>query len=266
MRADKIRSELNGAANVDAAARHDLGGLLKQTYHVECFGLDGRLRWEDTVENLVVTVGLNYYLSRVYRGTGVGGAAGGYHDGRRYPTAWVASTAYSVGDVVRPTSASGQLNNNRFFIVTIAGTSAASEPTWPSTAGGTVVDNTVTWMEASQTYVGLVTGPGSGTTFALADTMASHAGWTETVPYSNADRPAFTPAAPSAGSLDNSAAKAVFNINATATVAGSFVSDFKNKSGTTGLLIGAGDFTGGDRAVQNGDTLNVTVTASLTSS
>jgi hypothetical protein len=28
-------------------------------------------------------------------------------------------------------------------------------------------------------YLGLVTGPGSGTTYAAGDTLASHAGWTE---------------------------------------------------------------------------------------
>lgn len=113
-------------------------------------------------------------------------------------------------------------------------------------------------------YVGLVTGPGTGTTYALADTMASHAGWTEDQTYSNATRPAFTPGTIASGSVDNSASKAVFNVNGTATIAGGFLSDNSTKGGTTGTLLGAGDFSGGDRAVQSGDTLNVTVTASIT--
>lgn len=110
-------------------------------------------------------------------------------------------------------------------------------------------------------FVGLVTGPGSGTTYAAGDTMASHAGWAEDATYSNATRPAFTPGTITGGSVDNSASKAVFNINGTATIAGGFLVDNSTKSGSTGTLLGEGDFTGGDRAVQNGDTLNVTVTA-----
>lgn len=114
-------------------------------------------------------------------------------------------------------------------------------------------------------YVGLVTGPGSGTTYAAGDTMASHAGWTESTAYSNATRPAFTPGTISGGSVDNSASKAVFTINGTATIAGAFMADNSTKGGTTGTLLGAGDFAT-DRAVESGDTLNVTVTATLTAS
>lgn len=94
------------------------------------------------------------------------------------------------------------------------------------------------------------------------DTMESHGGWSDIVPYSNATRPAFTPGTIAAGSVDNSAAKAVFNINATATVAGAFMTDSATKSGTTGVLYGAGDIAT-PRAVASGDTLNVQATASL---
>lgn len=112
-------------------------------------------------------------------------------------------------------------------------------------------------------FVGLVTGPGGSNTYAAADTMASHAGWTEAVPYSNATRVAFTAGTISAGSVDNSAAAASFTINATATVGGCFMADNSTKSGTTGTLLGVGSFTGGDRSVISGDTLNVTVTATI---
>lgn len=110
-------------------------------------------------------------------------------------------------------------------------------------------------------YVGLkATG-----TVAAGDTMASHAGWAEVVPYSDGTRPAFTTGTISAGSVDNSASKAVFNINATSTVFGAFLVDNNTKSGTTGTLLGAGDFAS-SRAVLSGDTLNVTITCSITSS
>lgn len=118
-----------------------------------------------------------------------------------------------------------------------------------------------TGLAAPAWFVGVVTGPGAGNTYAAADTMAAHAGWAESTAYSNATRPAFTPGAIAAGSVDNSAAKAVFTINATATIAGAFMVDVSTKGGATGTLLGVGNFSGGDRAVVNGDTLNVTVTA-----
>jgi hypothetical protein len=112
-------------------------------------------------------------------------------------------------------------------------------------------------------FVGLITGPGGSNTYVIADTMGSHAGWAENTTYSNATRPAFTPGSIAAGSVDNSAAKASFTINGSATIAGSFMADNSTKGGSTGTLLGEGNFTGGDRAVVNGDTLNVTITASI---
>lgn len=219
-----------------------------------------RSQWLEEFENLVVTTGRNRILSGILKGTSVGGAAAGYHDGGRMPTKWVASTAYTLGDVIRPTNASGQIDNNRIFIAEVAGTSNSSEPTWPSSAGGSVVDNTVTWREISVWFVGL---KGAGT-IAAADTMASHAGWSEITAYSQTTRPALVLGSVASGSVDNSASVAVFSINGTATVAGAFVCNLANKLGT-GLLYGAGDFATA-RDVFSGDTLNVTATASITSS
>jgi hypothetical protein len=128
------------------------------------------------------------------------------------------------------------------------------------TAGATAVTQITAW------YIGLY-GAGASNTPAAGDTMASHAGWTEVVPYSNATRPtctfvAATTANPSVAT--NSASPAVFNINATATVGGAFLVSNNTKSGTTGTLFSASDFTTGDRSVVSGDTLNVTYTFSLT--
>jgi hypothetical protein len=110
-------------------------------------------------------------------------------------------------------------------------------------------------------YVGLVGAKTTG--YAAADTMASHGGWTESTAYSNANRPTFTAGTISAGSVDNSAAKAVFNVNGSATLNGAFLADNNTKGGTTGTLYGAGDFAA-QRAVESGDTLNVQTTLSIT--
>jgi hypothetical protein len=120
-----------------------------------------------------------------------------------------------------------------------------------------------TGLASPSWFVGLVTGPGSGNTYAAADTMASHAGWAENTSYAAGTRPAFTPGSIAAGSVDNSAAKASFAINASITLAGSFMADNSTKGGSTGTLLGVGNFTGGDRTAVNTDVINVTLTASI---
>jgi len=130
---------------------------------------------------------------------------------------------------------------------------------------GVALTGTTQILNASW-YLGLVTGPGSGTTFAAADTMSSHAGWTEFTGYSQSTRvsPSFTAATNANPSVVTNASPAVFSINAGGTVAGAFLTSGSAKSGTTGTLFSGSDFTGGDRTVVNGDTLNVTYTFSLT--
>jgi hypothetical protein len=109
-------------------------------------------------------------------------------------------------------------------------------------------------------YLGLVDGA-STPTYSAADTMSSHAGWTESTAYSNGTRPAPSFGTASAGSLATTAT--AFNINGTATIAGAFMTTNNTKGGTTGTLYSAGNFGGGNRSVANGDTLNVTYTATV---
>ena len=102
----------------------------------------------------------------------------------------------------------------------------------------------------------------SSPTYNAADTMGSHAGWSEFTSYSEATRPAPTWSAASSGSKATTATS--FSINGSGTVAGAFMTTGSAKSGTTGTLYSAGNFTGGSRTVASGDTLNVTYTATLT--
>lgn len=115
-------------------------------------------------------------------------------------------------------------------------------------------------------YLGLY-GAGASNTPSGSDTMASHAGWTEITPYSNATRPAavFSSASLADPSvITNSGSPAQFNINATAVVGGAFLVNDNTKGGSTGILFSASDFQApGDRSVASGDTLNVTYTFSL---
>jgi hypothetical protein len=113
-------------------------------------------------------------------------------------------------------------------------------------------------------YVGLITGPGSGTTITAADTLASKA-WTEFTDYAGNRKAAVfataTTADPSV--ITNTASPAQFSISgAGGTVAGAFLASVA--TGTSGVLFSASDFQSpGDRVVVSGDTLNVTYTFSL---
>lgn len=110
-------------------------------------------------------------------------------------------------------------------------------------------------------YVGLTS---ATPTVAAGDTMGSHGGWTEVQTYSQAARVTPTWGTTTAGSLDNSASKAQFSINGGATVGGAFLTTNSTKGGTTGTLYGGGAFSEGNRALVNGDTLNVQMTVSAT--
>jgi hypothetical protein len=108
-------------------------------------------------------------------------------------------------------------------------------------------------------FVGLKTA-GS---ISAADTMSSKS-WTEITVYSNGTRPAYTAGTAVAGSTDNTASPAVFNINGTATVGGCFIvtgAGANTIGGTTGTLFSATDFAVA-RSVLSGDTLTVTYTIS----
>jgi hypothetical protein len=97
--------------------------------------------------------------------------------------------------------------------------------------------------------------------------LASHAGWTELAPTTDytGNRPAVTfgtatTADPSV--ITNSASPSSFAMLVNSTVvAGALLCTVA--SGTSGVLFSAGDFSGGDKTVDNGDTLNVTYTFSL---
>jgi hypothetical protein len=113
-------------------------------------------------------------------------------------------------------------------------------------------------------FLGLVTGPASATTYAAADTLASHAGWAEFTDYSGSRKAVTfgtpTTAAPSV--IDSTGSPSSFAITGTAVIAGAFICTVA--SGTSGILFSEADFgSPGDRSVVSGDTLNVSYTFSL---
>lgn len=118
-------------------------------------------------------------------------------------------------------------------------------------------------------FLGLI----SSTSFSAvsaADTMTSHAGWLEA---GNANTPTYTAprktaawSAASAGSKALSAALS-YAITGTGTIKGAFMvygsGALSTIDNTGGTLFSAGLFTGGDRPVINGDTVNVSYSCAL---
>lgn len=113
-------------------------------------------------------------------------------------------------------------------------------------------------------YLGLVDGPGAGNTYAAADTLASHTGWTENTDYTG-DRKSVTFGTPTTADpsvINNSGSPSQFAMTGTATIGGAFLASVD--TGTSGILFSVSNFQSpGDRAVVNGDTLNVTYEFSL---
>lgn len=103
-----------------------------------------------------------------------------------------------------------------------------------------------------------------------ADTMASHSGWLEAgganAPTYSGNRKTCAWSSASAGSKALSAALS-FAITGTGTIKGCAIvlgaSAVNTKDDTNGTLYSAGLFTGGDRSVINGDTVNASYSTSL---
>lgn len=111
-------------------------------------------------------------------------------------------------------------------------------------------------------YIGLIDNTGFSA-LAAADTMASHAGWSEFTSYSQTARPSWTISnAAASGSLASSSATS-FTISADGTIRGMFLTSLSTKSGATGTLWATATESAG-RAVANLQTLEVFYTNTFT--
>jgi len=185
-----IIADMTVSATAQRGAAISAGKGLKTHYVCEARDPQGRLKWVDEFDNIVVTAGLTDSLDKHFKGSS-------------YNAAW---------------------------------------------------------------YVGLLS---ATPTVDAGDTMGTHAGWTEVVAYDELVRQTLTLGTASAGSISNTAAKAVFTISTDSTdIGGAFVSTGSAKatdSGyNTGVLYGAGAFTAGNKSLDDGDTLTVTITLTAT--
>jgi hypothetical protein len=105
-------------------------------------------------------------------------------------------------------------------------------------------------------YIGLTDGT---PTVAAADTMASHAGWTEVTGYDETTRQAWTPGTVANQVVNNNAAAAVFTVTSNGTtIGGAFLADSPTKSEAASKLFAAGAFDQGDVMLSAGSTITVT--------
>lgn len=66
---------------------------------------------------------------------------------------WTLTTVVATGSYVIPTTFSGLTGSiGRIFKATTGGTTSGTQPTWPTSLGGTVVDGSVTWTEVSNLF------------------------------------------------------------------------------------------------------------------
>jgi hypothetical protein len=117
--------------------------------------------------------------------------------------------------------------------------------------------NSVTQIAQANWCIGFIDNASySGSGVALTDTMASHANWIENSAYVQSTRVAWGQAASSARTCTN-ASPAVFDINATGTLEGIFITSVSTKGGTTGTLWSTALFPS-TVPVSSGDELKIT--------
>lgn len=191
------RAGVSVSTGAGLADRLDLSG----TYHVECIGADGNVKWADTIENLVTTEGKNALLTHALKASSLT---------QTVVLGLVESTGFSAFGAT----------NTAANITAVGGASPTNG-----------------WNEATTSQCAARGSPSFGSA--------------------------------SAGSLATSSAVS-FSMLATATMKGAFLmvksiagtAPTTTPGNTSGALYSCGPFSGGDRAVINGDTLNVTYTAS----
>lgn len=176
---------------------------VKGKYFAQCFDKNGKLKWEDTIDNVVTDVGANQLLDSAF---GAGPVAGPY-------LGLISSVGYTGIPVVADTMSSHNSTNH-------------------------------VWVEA-----------GNGSNYPTWSTPASNARGTMTFSAANARAKALTAAISFVIATNGGTVKGCFVVFGTGAVA--------TNNNTSGVLYSAGVFTGGDKVVADGDTLNVSYSTSV---
>lgn len=222
----------------------------------------GSIIRDDKIDNLVVTAGLNYLLEV------------GLTNGTAQITTWYIgmiieqshqnTASMTSGSPTLTVGTSVTVSTGQYVTVYGAGASGANLNTTVAT-GTTGTSITLSANAGTSVTNAIVT---FGPTFAAADTMSSHTGWTEvpSADITQSTRPAWTPGTVSGGAI---AAGTATTFNMASGLAGIvylhgfFVASNNTLGGTAGTLFSEGEFTQGALAVQASYSVNDTYTISL---
>jgi hypothetical protein len=240
-----MKMALSSGLSMNQSVHQD--AKLKQHYHIECIR-DGKVIWVEDFENRVVTVGLNLYLTYTLK---TASATPVWYVGLVGPDYASATGVITGTTTLTDTTNSPFVAGDSTQPITIKGANAGADATYTMTYSSSSVV-TISPAATNGTYQYLMGAR-------LTDTLSSHSPWTEVTPYAG-NRIQWNPGTAASGSIDNSASKANFTINATSAVYGAFMTDAV--SGTATNLLGMGPFAA-HRDVLSGDTLSVTITCSI---
>jgi hypothetical protein len=145
MHSEKVDAQDSAGVNLIRGGNADEQVNITGSYEVKCLDADGNTKWEDTIKNLVVTVGKNDLLDK-------------YFAGSAYTAAWymglvdnASFSAYAAGDTL--TSHAGWLENLNY---TISGSSTnRATAAWNAASAGSKVSTATTFnITASGTVLG----------------------------------------------------------------------------------------------------------------
>ena len=155
-------------ATIVRNAKQGEGYMTGGYYVVECFGVDGQLKWKDDIKNLITTVGLNLTVSTILGNSAAGAVVMGLK-GTGTPSAADTQASHATWDEVGGTNAP-------------AYTGSRQTPTFGSASGGVIATSSpnVFAMTSSGTVAGCFINIGgsatkddtTGTLFSVGDFTA----------------------------------------------------------------------------------------------
>jgi len=147
MHSEKVDAQDSAGVNLIRGGSADEQVSITGSYEVKCLDADGNLKWEDTIKNLVVTVGKNDLLDK-------------YFSGSAYTAGWymglvdsASFSAYAAGDTLA--SHAGWLE---FLDYTILGSSTnRATPSWGSASAGSKATTATTFtISGTGTVLGAI--------------------------------------------------------------------------------------------------------------
>lgn len=147
MHSEKVDAQDSAGVNLIRGGSADEQVNITGFYEVKCLDAEGNLKWEDSIKNLVVTVGKNDLLDKYFSGSAY---TAGWYMGLVDNTSF---SAYAAGDTLA--SHAGWLE---FLDYTISGSSTnRATPSWGSASAGSKATTATTFtISGSGTVLGAI--------------------------------------------------------------------------------------------------------------